>query len=65
MRRPNIIILAAGRGSRLNKLTQKRPKTLVRLNGKSIFDHLLDNLGYFNLEKITVVLGYKNNLFKK
>ena len=49
MRRPNIIILAAGRGSRLNKLTQKRPKTLVRLNGKSIFDHLLDNLGYFNL----------------
>lgn len=65
MNRPNIIILAAGRGSRLNKLTQKRPKTLVRLNGKSIFDHLLDNLGYFNLKNITVVLGYKNNLFKK
>ena len=51
MRSPNIIILAAGRGSRLNKLTQKRPKALVKLNGKPIFDHLLDNLKYFNLKK--------------
>lgn len=65
MRSPNIIILAAGRGSRLNKLTQKRPKALVKLNGKPIFDHLLDNLKYFNLKKITAVLGYKNNLFRK
>ena len=34
MNRPNIIILAAGRGSRLNKLTQKRPKA-YRIKDKS------------------------------
>ena len=34
MKNLNVVILAAGRGSRLNKLTQYKPKTLVKLNGK-------------------------------
>ena len=59
MKNLNVVILAAGRGSRLNKLTQYKPKTLIKLNGKSIFDHLLDNFKYFELNKITSVLGYK------
>ena len=65
MKNLNVVILAAGRGLRLNKLTQYKPKTLVKLNGKSIFDHLLDNFKYFELKKITSVLGYKKNFFRK
>ena len=65
MKNLNVVILAAGRGSRLNKLTRNKPKTLVKINGKSIFDHLLDNFKYFELKKITSILGYKKNLFKK
>tara|TARA_Y100000590_G_scaffold465312_2_gene637265 strand:+ start:1751 stop:2494 length:744 start_codon:yes stop_codon:yes gene_type:complete len=61
----NIIILAAGRGSRLNKITHSKPKALIQIKGKSIFEYLVDNFRYYNLEKITAVLGYKYNLFQK
>lgn len=55
-----LILLAAGVGSRLKKKTSKVPKCLVKVNGKSIIDY---NLSFFaNFENIIIATGFKNNL---
>ncbi len=53
-----LIILAAGRGSRLPKKFRKRPKCLTLINKKSIIDH---NLNFYKKFKSKwIVTGYKN-----
>ncbi|MBL52023.1 MAG: nucleotidyl transferase [Candidatus Marinimicrobia bacterium] len=56
------IILAAGRGSRLGSLTNKKPKCLIQLNGKSLLEHQLAILRASNIKDIGIVTGYKRQL---
>ena len=53
-----VIILAAGRGSRLMPLTSDKPKCMVELNGKALLEHQLDLFTKFNIIDINVVTGY-------
>jgi len=52
------IILAAGEGTRLKPFTNKHPKCLIPLKGKSLFDHQVDIMKECNLDVIAVT-GYK------
>ena len=55
------IILAAGRGSRMEKGTESKPKCLTTLFGRTLLDHCIDSLkkaGY-KLCDIGIVTGYK------
>lgn len=56
------IILAAGRGSRLQKLTEDRPKCLVELAGHPLLSWQLSAMRQAGLEKITVVTGYMSTM---
>jgi L-glutamine-phosphate cytidylyltransferase len=56
---PRALILAAGRGSRLQKLTEDRPKCLVELAGKPLLQWQLDALRTAGIADITVVRGYR------
>lgn len=59
------IILAAGRGSRLRPLTDKIPKSLVEINGKSFLVNGLDALSkHDEIEEVIIVLGYKKEMIK-
>src|SRR5947209_3725071 len=52
------IILAAGLGSRLSRLTSGRPKCLLELRGKPILLHQLDLLAACRITEVTIVTGF-------
>ncbi|WP_027179572.1 phosphocholine cytidylyltransferase family protein [Maridesulfovibrio bastinii] len=52
------IILAAGRGSRMKKATQDRPKCLVELMGKPLLHWQLEALRKGGVSDILIVRGY-------
>ena len=58
-----LIILAAGRGSRLPKKFRDNPKCLTKINGKTILEHNLNF--YLKFKKRIIVTGYKNWQIKK
>ena len=60
----NFIILASGRGSRLNKLTKKKPKCLtVVKKKKTLLDYI--TLNFDKSDNTIISTGYKANLIKK
>jgi L-glutamine-phosphate cytidylyltransferase len=56
------IILAAGRGSRMQRLTDERPKCLVELHGTPLLDLQLQALRAAGVREIAIVTGYKREL---
>jgi len=56
------IILAAGRGSRMQSLTDDKPKCLVELHDKSLLDWQLEALRSAGITDIAVVTGYKREM---
>ena len=56
------IIVAAGTGSRLNPLTNGRPKCLLDVGGKTILERALEALRDNGIEDIVVVRGYCGHL---
>ena len=57
------IILAAGEGSRMGKLTQNIPKPLVIVNGKSIIERQLSILKQNKILDVIIVTGSHNEKF--
>ncbi len=55
---PKALILAAGRGTRLSRLTSDRPKCLVPLAGVPILSRILQNLRSVGVEQVYIVTGY-------
>lgn len=62
----DLIILAAGIGSRLRPLTNEMPKTMVQVGGKTIIERLLLQLKPFLEElNICVVAGYLGDVLEQ
>ena len=58
------LILAAGRGKRMNFLTEDKPKCLVMLKGRTLLDWQLKAIREAGIEKIAIVTGYKRELLQ-
>ena len=56
------IILAAGEGKRLRPLTNKTPKCLVNLFGKSLLQWQIETFRSCQIDDISVVTGYRSEL---
>jgi MurNAc alpha-1-phosphate uridylyltransferase len=52
------MVLAAGLGLRMRPITEKIPKPLVRVAGKTLLDHVLDKLAVIGVEKAVVNVHY-------
>ena len=60
----NAIILAAGKGERLQPLTNKIPKCMVKLFDKTILKYQIDVFRSCKINDITVVTGYEADKIK-
>jgi choline kinase len=58
------IILAAGRGSRMETLTDNAPKCLLLINGVSLLERQINAMKNVGINDISVVTGYKSEALK-
>lgn len=59
------ILLAAGMGTRLLRLTEELPKTLLELHGKKILDCILGSLEVDGIDEIVVVGGFRFGILQE
>ena len=57
-----IIILAAGKGSRMKT---KTPKLLNKINGKSLIEHTINNAQKIKNAKINIIINKDLEILKK
>jgi choline kinase len=58
------IILAAGVGSRIRPLTDNCPKSLLKINGKTILEMMLSHIQACGINEVVFVLGYLQDQIK-
>lgn len=59
------IILAAGMGKRLGEYTQGNTKCMVKVNGTTMIDRVMNQLSHQPLNKVIIVIGYKGQELKE
>lgn len=59
------IILAAGMGKRLRELTSNNTKCMIKVNGTTLIERMLQQLDSHHLERIIIVIGYKGEKLKQ
>jgi len=58
------LILAAGNGSRLRKISGELPKPLVPFYGRPILEHVIRRAQQAGIEEFVIVLGYRGDLIR-
>jgi 1L-myo-inositol 1-phosphate cytidylyltransferase len=59
------LILAAGNGTRLRRVSGGRPKPLVQFRGKPILEHILRRAQQAGIEKFVIVVGYRSDMIRR
>ena len=59
------IILAAGIGSRFNKMTETTPKCLIKIGEKTILENQIEILKSQGIDDILVVIGNQGDCWTK
>ena len=60
-----VLIIAAGRGSRLNKLTNDRPKALFPVLGRSLIERVILTSKQAGIKEFVFVVGYLGDKIKE
>ena len=59
------LIMAAGRGSRLGRTTDERPKSLIDLGGVTALEWQLDLLLSHGVDRMVIVTGYRRDQIER
>ena len=59
------MILAAGKGERMSPLTEKLPKALLNVAGKTLIEWTIDRFIKANIHDIVVAVGWKGSLIEQ
>ena len=59
-----VVILAAGKGTRLLPLTRELPKGLIKIQNKPVLEYIFDSLIPIKIEEIILIVGYKEKMIK-
>ena len=65
MNKTDIVILAGGKGSRIKKYLQKKPKPLININNFIFLDLLIKKKCKYNFNKLYILAGYRGTQIKK
>ena len=57
------VILCGGKGTRLNNLTKKTPKPLLKINKTPFIEYLINNLSRHGIKEIILLCGYLGHKF--
>lgn len=60
----NVVIMAGGKGKRLDPITRVLPKPLVPLKGKTAIENIIDSFTKFGSKKFFLMLNFKSDLIK-
>lgn len=58
------VIMAAGRGSRINELSVNTPKPLLKVHDEVLIERLIQQLNAIGIHDIYVATGYKHEMFE-
>ena len=62
---PNqVVIMAGGKGTRLDPFTKILPKPLIPIRNKPIIEHIMDRFYKNGFHKFTLILNYKKEMIK-
>ena len=65
MKVDDIVILVGGRGKRINKITKKVPKPLIKIGNKPFLEQIISKVIKYNFKKIYLLCSYKKDFFIK
>jgi len=60
-----IIILAAGKATRLKPLSYKVPKPLIEIGGKTLISRIISTFDEAGFKKFVILIGYKGDYIRK
>ena len=61
----NAMILAAGFGKRLRPITDKTPKPMLKVAGRTLLDHSIDHLAASGIEKVVINIHHLGSLIEQ
>ena len=59
-----VVIMAGGKGTRLQPFTSILPKPLIPINGKPIIDHIIEKFNEFGIKDYFLSINYKSRILK-
>ena len=60
-----VVILAGGKGSRIQEYTKSIPKPMIRIGSKPIIEHIINYYMKFGFKEFLIAGGYKYLIIKK
>lgn len=60
-----VVLPVAGKGTRLRPHTFTKPKSLVRVAGKTVLQHVIDGLAKVNVEEYIIITDKNGNIIKQ